>query len=167
MKRLNFDCGFSMSPPLKKSPDNMIQYKKFLRRLNIEFKGKKDPNALTVDKRVLITPSTPNASVSKDDAVAFLHFMLAGCPKIPADPAHCDQFKDFSLSFRNDGGPSRSAVEDYTRRVYLIAKESFGKRVKYWHGLCRTRGNKQWGYYCKIGIKRKEEIMMSLCQGEA
>ncbi|KAJ4248714.1 hypothetical protein NW762_012552 [Fusarium torreyae] len=166
MKLLNFDCGLSMSPRLERSPENISHYKTFLDRLAIEFKGKKDPNALTVDKTILITPSTPNASVSKEDAGAFFHFMLEGYPKIPANPVHCDQFEEFSLSFRDDGGLSRSAVEDYTRRVYLIAKECFGKRVKYWHGLCRTRGNKQWGYYCRMDMEREDDIVRKLCQDE-
>ncbi|KAF4968183.1 hypothetical protein FSARC_4373 [Fusarium sarcochroum] len=156
-----------MSPPLEPTEENILHYENFLGRLATEFKGQTDPDALTADKTVLITPSTPDASVSKEDASAFYHLMLAGCPKIPANPAHCDHFVDFSLCFRNDGGLSKPAVEDYNKRVYLIAKECFGKRVKYWHGLCRTRGNKQWGYYCRCDTDREEEIVRRLCRGES
>ncbi|CAJ0552665.1 Ff.00g007430.m01.CDS01 [Fusarium sp. VM40] len=157
----NFKCGFSVYPPLQPTPENTKRYSIFLARLASQFGGRTDANALSADKRILITPYTPRADpalVSEDTSSAFYCFMLPGQPKIPANPQHCDQFLSFSLEFRPDVGLEKSIVEGYVAEVYRLFKECFGDSMKltYWHGLRRTLSNKQRGYYTPEDVEKAE-----------
>ncbi|KAF5676618.1 set 5 [Fusarium heterosporum] len=165
----NFKCGFSVYPPLQQTPDNIQRYSVFLQRITTNFSGRTDAMALSADKRILITPSTPrtnNASVSEDNTSAFYYFMLPGRPKIPADPKHCDHFLNFSLEFNPNADWERKIVEEYVAEVYHLFLDCFGDTVKlnYWHGLRRTLSNKQWGFYTPEDIARAEEDVKRLCQ---
>ncbi|KAM0405218.1 hypothetical protein ACHAQC_000295 [Fusarium culmorum] len=163
MRVLEFDCGFSVYPPLDPNDPNTIDlYKIFLTTVSAKFEGRVEPSALSADKRILITPETPrpdHASISPTNAAAFYCFMLHGLPKIPADAAHCDKFLGFSLSFRHNDGWSKETVEEYLREVYVIAVNHFGDRVRYWHGLYGRRSNKQWGYYTRADIDAAEDLV--------
>ncbi|SPJ75546.1 uncharacterized protein FTOL_05277 [Fusarium torulosum] len=157
----NFKCGFSVYPPLQPTPENKKHYSIFLARLVSQFSGRTNAKALSADKRILITPSTPRAdpaSVSEETTSAFYCFMLPGQPKIPADPQHCDRFLSFSLEFRPDSGLEKGVVEGYVAEVYHLVRECFGDSVKltYWHGLRRTLSNKQRGYYTPEDVEKAE-----------
>ncbi|KAM0351636.1 hypothetical protein ACHAPU_002646 [Fusarium lateritium] len=165
----NFKCGFSVYPPLQRTPDNIHRYSIFLQRISAKFAGRTEAMALSADKRVLVMPSTPradNASVSEDNTSAFYCFMLPGRPKIPADPKHCDRFLSFSLEFDPNAGWERRIVEGYVAEVYHVFLDCFGDSVKlnYWHGLRRTLSNRQWGFYTAEDIAKAEEDVKKLCQ---
>ncbi|RGP60807.1 set protein 5 [Fusarium sporotrichioides] len=160
---LEFDCGFSVYPPLDPNdPSTIDLYNTYLATLSTKFEGRVEPSALSVDKRILITPATPrpdHASISPTNAAAFYCFMLPGLPKIPADAAHCDKFLGFSLAFRHEAGWTKETVEEYVWEVYVVAVDHFGDRVRYWHGLYGRRSNKQWGYYSRADIENAEDLV--------
>ncbi|KAM0241398.1 hypothetical protein ACHAP5_007595 [Fusarium lateritium] len=167
MKILSFECGFSVYPTLKPTPENRRKYSIFLARLISLFSGRTSPYSFSTDKRILITPSTPRAdppSVNEDTITAFYCFMLPGQPKLPANPKLCDRFLNFSLEFNPTIGLKRKDVEKYVEEVYLFAKECFGDETKltYWHGLNRTLSNKQRGFYTPGDIDQAEAEVRNL-----
>ncbi|KAM0220590.1 hypothetical protein ACHAPQ_007787 [Fusarium lateritium] len=167
MRVLSFKCGFSVFPALKPTTENMKKYSIFLARLVSLFSGRTNAYALSADKKILITPSTPRAdpaSVSEDTTAAFYCFMLPGQPKLPANPKHCDRFLSFSLDFNPGIGLKRKDVEDYVKEVYVFAKECFGDSAKltFWHGLNRTLSKKQRGFYTPRDIEKVEAEVRKL-----
>ncbi|KAI1012678.1 hypothetical protein LB504_008449 [Fusarium proliferatum] len=147
---VEFECGFSIYPPLPPTPSNQSLYALFLARLRTTFPSRTHPSTF---KPLLIT----------DADTAFYYFTLPKYPKIPANPEHCNFFLSFCLSFGNGGLPREVAVS-HVLEVLAIAKEYFGERVRYWNGMHRMRCNKQWGYYTLADVKEAEAEVRKLCR---
>ncbi|KAF5575923.1 set 5 [Fusarium pseudocircinatum] len=146
---VEYECGFSIYPPLPPTPSNQSLYALFLTRLT--FSSQTHPS---ISKPLLIT----------DTDTAFYYFALPKYPKIPANPEHCNYFLSFRLSFGNGGLPRNVAVAQVLE-VFVIAKEYFGERVRYWNGMLRMRCNKQWGYYTLGDVEEAEKEVKRLCRG--
>ncbi|KAF5706211.1 set 5 [Fusarium mundagurra] len=145
-----FECGFSVYPPLPPTPSNQSLYALFLARLRTTFPSQTHPSTT---KPLLITDADP----------AFYYFALPKYPKIPAHPEHCNYFLSFRLGFGNGGLPRETAVA-HVLEVLVIAKECFGERVRYWNGMHRMRCNKQWGYYTLGDVEEAEKEVKRLCR---
>ncbi|CVL02986.1 uncharacterized protein FPRN_00164 [Fusarium proliferatum] len=114
---VEYECGFSIYPPLPQTPSNQSLYALFLARLRTAFSSRTHP-------------STSKPLLIADADTAFYYFMLPKYPKIPANPEHCNFFLSFCLSFGNGGLPQEVAVA-HVLEVFVIAKEYFGERVRY------------------------------------
>ncbi|EXM28890.1 hypothetical protein FoTM2_001690 [Fusarium oxysporum f. sp. vasinfectum] len=147
---VEFECGFSIYPPLPPTPSNHFHYALFLSRLRTTFSPRNHP-------------STSNPLLITDADSAFYYFTLPKYPKIPANPEHCNYFLSFRLSFGNGGLPRDVAVS-HVMEVFVIAKEYFGERVRSWNGMHRMRRNKQWGYYTPTDVEEAEEEVRKLCK---
>ncbi|KAF5615759.1 set 5 [Fusarium tjaetaba] len=118
---VEYECGFSIYPPLPPTPSNQTLYALFLARLRTTFSSQ-------------VHPSTSKPLLITDDDTAFYYFTLPKYPKIPANPEHCNFFLSFRLGFGNGGLPREVAVS-HVLEVLVIAKEYFGERVR-----CRGGG---------------------------
>ncbi|KAF5580239.1 set 5 [Fusarium pseudoanthophilum] len=147
---VEYECGFSVYPPLPPTPSNQSLYALFLTRLKTSFSSQVVPSA---SKPLLIT----------DTDSAFYYFTFPKYPKIPANPGHCNYFLSFRLNFGNGGLPREVAVSQVLE-VFVIAKEYFGERVRYWNGMHRMRCNKQWGYYTLADVEEAEKEVRKLCR---
>ncbi|CZR35696.1 uncharacterized protein FPRO_00181 [Fusarium proliferatum ET1] len=148
---VEFECGFSIYPPLPLTPSSQSLYALFLARLRTKFSSRTHPST---SKPLLIT----------DADTAFYFFTFPKYPKIPANPEHCNFFLSFCLSFGN-GGLSREVAVSHVLEVLAITKEYFGERVRYWNGMHRMRYNKQWGYYTLKDVEEAEAEVKRLCMG--
>ncbi|KAF5551564.1 set 5 [Fusarium phyllophilum] len=148
---VEYECGFSIYPPLPPTPSNQSLYALFLARLRTTFSSRTYPST---SKPLLITNTD----------TAFYYFTLPMYPKIPANPEHCNYFLSFRLSFGNGSLPREVAVA-HVLEVLVIAKECFGERVRYWNGMHRMRCNKQWGYYTLADVEEAEKEVKRLCRG--
>ncbi|KAM5524155.1 hypothetical protein FOXYSP1_00198 [Fusarium oxysporum f. sp. phaseoli] len=99
---VEFECGFSIYPPLPPTPSNHFHYALFLSRLRTTFSPRNHP-------------STSNPLLITDADSAFYYFTLPKYPKIPANPEHCNYFLSFRLSFGND-------VEEAEEEVRMLCK---------------------------------------------
>ncbi|KAF5667701.1 set 5 [Fusarium circinatum] len=147
---VEFECGFSIYPPLPPTPSNQSLYSLFLARLRTTFPSQ-------------VQPSTSRPLLVTDAGNAFYYFTFPQHPKIPANPEHCNYFLSFRLSFGNGGLPREVAV-NHVLEVFVIAKEYFGERVRYWNGMHRMRCNKQWGYYTLADVEEAETEVRKLCR---
>ncbi|KAI1018530.1 hypothetical protein LB503_005620 [Fusarium chuoi] len=118
---VEYECGFSIYPPLPPTPSNQSLYALFLARLRTTFSSRTHP-------------STSKPLLIADADTAFYYFTLPKYPKIPAHPEHCNLFLSFCLSFGNGGLPREIAVA-HVLEVFVIAKEFFGERVRYWNDV--------------------------------
>jgi hypothetical protein len=148
---VEYECGFSIYPPLSPTPFNQSLYALFLARLRTTFSSQ-------------VHPSTSKPLLITDADAAFYYFTLPKFPKIPANPEHCNYFLSFRLSF-GDGGLPREVAVAHVLEVLVIAKECFGGRVKYWNGVHRMRCNKQWGYYTLADVEEAETEVKNLYKG--
>ncbi|RKK28818.1 hypothetical protein BFJ63_vAg6007 [Fusarium oxysporum f. sp. narcissi] len=144
---VEFECGFSIYPPLPPTPSNHFHYALFLSRLRTTFSHRNHPS---ISNPLLIT----------DADSAFYYFTLPKYPKIPANPEHCNYFLSFRLSFGNGGLPRDVAVS-HIMEVFFIAKEYFVERVRCWHEMHRMRRN---GYYTPTVVEEAEEEVRKLCK---
>nr|RBQ88952.1 hypothetical protein FVER53263_09814 [Fusarium verticillioides] len=149
---VEYECGFSIYPPLPPTPFNQSLYALFLARLRTTFSSRLHP---FTSKPLLIADADADA--------AFYYFTLPKFPKIPANPEHCNYFLSFRLSFGDGGLPLEVAVA-HVLEVLVIAKECFGERVRYWNGMHRMRCNKQWGYYTLGDVEEAEKEVRKLCR---
>ncbi|RKL30371.1 hypothetical protein BFJ72_g11485 [Fusarium proliferatum] len=147
---VEFECGFSIYHPLPPTPSSQSLYALFLAHLRTTFSSRTQPST---SKPLLIT----------DADTAFYYFTLPKYPKIPANPEHCNFFLSFCLSFGNGGLPREVAVA-HVLEVFVIAKEYFGERIRYWNGMHRMRCNKQWGYYTLADVKETEAKVSKSCR---
>ncbi|KAF4415162.1 set 5 [Fusarium acutatum] len=146
---VEFECGFSIYPPLPQTPSNQSLYALFLARLRTTFSSPFNPSTA---KPLLIT----------DADSTFYYFTFPKYPKIPANPEHCNYFLSFRLSFGNGGLPREVAVS-HVLEILVIGKEYFGERVRYWNGMHRMRCYKQWGYYTLADVEEAEAEVGKLC----
>ncbi|KAF5529083.1 hypothetical protein FMEXI_14366 [Fusarium mexicanum] len=108
---VEFECGFSIYPPLPPTPSNQSIYALFLARLRTTFPSQ-------------VQPSTSRPLLTTDADNAFYYFTFPKYPKIPANPEHCNYFLSFRLGFGNCGLPREVAVARVLE-VFVIAKEYF------------------------------------------
>ncbi|RBQ65720.1 hypothetical protein FVER14953_09814 [Fusarium verticillioides] len=117
---VEYECGFSIYPPLPPTPSNQSLYALFLARLRTTFSSQ-------------LHPFTSRLLLIADADAAFYYFTLPKFPKIPANHEHCNYFLSFRLSF-GDGGLPREVTVAHVLEVLVIAKECFGESVRYGMG---------------------------------
>ncbi|RBR09482.1 hypothetical protein FVER53590_09814 [Fusarium verticillioides] len=113
---VEYECGFSIYPPLPPTPSNQSLYALFLARLRTTFSSQ-------------LHPFTSRLLLIADADAAFYYFTLPKFPKIPANHEHCNYFLSFRLSF-GDGGLPREVTVAHVLEVLVIAKECFGESVR-------------------------------------
>ncbi|KAF4448504.1 hypothetical protein F53441_8090 [Fusarium austroafricanum] len=114
-----FDCGFDIFPHLTPTAENKLHYQRFLCDLTSIFKS---PNSNT---HYLILPTDADRPKTLSDK--FIHVLIAGEPKIPVDPDHCDCF----LSLRSST-TFHPEVHNIVKEMSNIARHHFGGRVHFW-----------------------------------
>lgn len=65
---------------------------------------------------------------------------------MPKNPDRCDNFLRFSSKV---SGNITFPAKRYIMEVRDIAEKHFGSRVHFWHELCETDDQRQWGYYSR------------------
>ena len=136
---MGFDCGFDIFPRLDANDSNKEAYRQFVEEIIQTYENTYDKEGRRTDGKVLQTPIMSDC----DDSI-YVSFMVGECPRIPYNHDHCDHFLRFSSKV---SGHLTTPAKPYIISVHKIAKKYFGSRVHYWHELCETEDERQWGCY--------------------
>jgi hypothetical protein len=149
---MGFDCGFDIYPPLESTAPVKETYRQFRDEIMRKYENIYDQEGRRTDGRILEIPTNSDNKVH-------LSLMVGECPHMPYDPDHCCYFLRSSSKI---SGHLTTPAEPYIRDVHKIAKKYFGSRVYFWHELCETGDERQWGYYDWADVHKAEEKLREL-----
>ncbi|KAK5994033.1 hypothetical protein PT974_07473 [Cladobotryum mycophilum] len=155
---MGFDCGFDIYPRLEATAVNKQSYQRFLDEVISTFQNTHDKNGRRPDGKVLTLPDDP----IEGDKV-YIQFMVGECPHMPCNPERCDYFLRFSSKV---SGHLTTPAEPYIKRVCNIARKHFGGRVHFWHELCETNDERQWGCYDWLQVYDARRELRELEKGQ-
>ena len=136
---MGYDCGFDVHPRLEATASNKEAYRRFIEETIHTYEIVYDPDGRRDDGKVLVLPED-----SEDSDGMYIVFMVGEGPSFPSNPEHCNYFLRFNSKV---SGNLTLCARSYIDDVFRIAKEHFGRRVRYWHNLSETDDERQWGYY--------------------
>ena len=136
---MGFDCGFDIFPRLEANASNKETYRQFRDEITRRYESAYDDAGRRKDGKVLEIPTN-----SDDCDKLYIRFMVGECPHMPHNPDHCNFFLRFSSKI---SGHLTTPAEPYIRGVHQVAKKYFGARIHFWHELCETEDERQWGCY--------------------
>lgn len=136
---MGFECGFDVYPRLEANEPNKEAYRQFVEEIIQTYENTYDEGGRRTDGKVL---EIPTDSDHHDNV--YVSFMVGECPHIPYNHDRCDYFLRFSSKV---SGHLTTPAKPYIISVHKIAKKYFGSRVHFWHDLCETEDERQWGCY--------------------
>ncbi|KAL6876617.1 hypothetical protein J3F83DRAFT_726463 [Trichoderma novae-zelandiae] len=136
---MGYDCGFDIHPRLEANALNKAIYQKFLDEVIKTFICSYDEDGRRDDGKILDLPDS-----SKESQKNLIQVMIGECPAMPSNPEHCNYFLRFSSKI---SGGLTAPAEPYIRHIRQIATKHFGVRVHFWHEMCETGDEKQYGFY--------------------
>ena len=136
---MGFDCGFDIYPRLEVNDLNKEAYRRFIEEIIQTYKNTYDEEGRSTAGKILQLPEESDYHESM-----YVTFMVGEGPRMPYNHNHCDHFLRFSSKV---SGNLTAPAKPYILSVQKIAKKYFGSRVHYWHELCETDDERQWGYY--------------------
>jgi hypothetical protein len=149
---MGFDCGFDIYPPLEATASNKETYRRFLDEIIRTYENVYDKEGRRTDGKVLEVPT------NSDDKI-YISLTVGECPHMPHNPDHCDYFLRFSSKV---SGHLTTPADPYIRNVHKIAKKYFSSRVHFWHELCETGDERQWGYYNWLEVHEADRKLREL-----
>jgi hypothetical protein len=155
---MGYDCGFDVFPRLEPNASNVETYRQFRDDIMRKYDDAYDDAGRSHDGKVLEVPTS-----SDDHDKLYLRFMVGECPQMPYTPDHCNYFLRFSSKVSGD---LTMSAEPYIRDVYQIAKAYFGSLIHFWHEMCETDDERQWGYYSWQEVNNADDELRKLNAGE-
>jgi hypothetical protein len=109
-------CGFDIFPRLEPNESNRDAYSRFKFQIDEFHVHEYDEKGITI--------KTTGPIAIANGACDYFWFNAGNCPFVPEKGDYCEYFLRFC---------GRGSEEPYIQRVYEIAKQYFGTRVRYWH----------------------------------
>jgi len=151
---MGFGCGFDICPRLEATASNKEIYRRFLDEIIRTYENVYDKEGRRTDGKVLEMPTDSGHCDS-----VYISFMVGECPHMPHNPDHCNYFLRFSSKV---SGCLTTPAAPYIENVHKIAKKYFGSRVHFWHELCETGDERQWGCYNWLEVHEADRKLREL-----